>query len=88
MKYILGDCNLPKLLKEIGWINQDLADRLDMSRQQVSDYCTGVKKMSTATLFSVADTMGVDPRRIYVLIPVPTKSKAPKGRVQSKKKTE
>lgn|GEM_PF-1573945 len=76
MKYVLGDCNLPQLLKEIGWINQDLADKMGWSRQQVSNYCTGEKKMSVATLFSVADTMGIDPRRLYEFIEIPIKTKS------------
>lgn len=84
MKYVLGSCNLPALLREKGWLNQDLADRLGWSRQQVSDYCTEQKKMSVPTLYSVADTMDIDPRRIYDLIPVPIKAK---DRKQSKKST-
>lgn len=88
MKYKLGACNLPALLKEIGWINQDLADRLGWKRQQVSDYCTEKKKMSVATLYSVADTMGIDPRRIYDLISVPVKPKKTNGSLQVKKKAD
>ncbi|MCM3272601.1 helix-turn-helix domain-containing protein [Paenibacillus elgii] len=70
MRYKLGRCFLPEIWKEIGWTNQDFAERMDMSRQQASDYGTGKKKMGTALTFAAADTMGVDPRRIYELIPI------------------
>ncbi|SDD28803.1 hypothetical protein SAMN02799630_02830 [Paenibacillus sp. UNCCL117] len=69
MRYKLGDCHLHAIWKEIGWTNQDFADTLGLSRQQASDYANGNKKMGTALLLSSARAMGVDPYRIYDLIP-------------------
>ncbi|WP_201319109.1 helix-turn-helix transcriptional regulator [Paenibacillus sp. EPM92] len=70
LRYKLGRCNLSEIWKEIGWTNQDFADALDISRQYASDLAKGKKKLGTAMLFSAADAMGVDPRRIYELVPV------------------
>ncbi|MEY9096309.1 helix-turn-helix transcriptional regulator [Paenibacillus sp. RC84] len=83
MKYILGRCHLVDLLRELGWSQQELAEKLGVSRQQVHVWCTDPKrKMNVPTLFSVADTMGVDPRDIYELIPVKPTARQ---RQQSKK---
>ncbi|WP_256846884.1 helix-turn-helix transcriptional regulator [Paenibacillus sp. Pae108] len=72
MKYELGRCNLPELLKEIGWTPRDLQKRMGWTRQRTHDVISGRKKLGSALLFSVADTMGVNERRIYDLIPVET----------------
>jgi transcriptional regulator with XRE-family HTH domain len=84
MKYELGRCFLPELLQEIGWTQRDLADRMGWSRQRTWDVCNGNKKLGTALLFSVADTMGVDERRIYELVPI----KKSAGRKQLEKGSE
>jgi transcriptional regulator with XRE-family HTH domain len=69
-RYELGRCYLQNILDEVGWSQQDLADRMGWERQRVSDYCRKVRTMSVPVLFAVADTLGVDPRRLYELIPV------------------
>jgi transcriptional regulator with XRE-family HTH domain len=85
MRYKLGRCNLYDLAKEIGWSNKDLQEKLQMTRQQVHDYATNKKRMGAAMIFAVADEMGVDPRRIYELIPV---RKQPRRRKQPTESTD
>jgi transcriptional regulator with XRE-family HTH domain len=67
MKYELGKCNLQRLLEEKGWSQSHFAERMGWERQRVSDYCRKVRTMSIPVLFSVADTLGVNPREIYDL---------------------
>jgi plasmid maintenance system antidote protein VapI len=69
MRYELGSCNLHEIWKEIGWTNQDFAEKLDLTRQQASDYANFKKKMGTALLLSAAEAMEVHPNTIYKLIP-------------------
>lgn len=58
MAFKVGRCLVPAILKEKGMIQQDLADRLFMSPQQVSDYCTNRKKMELETAKAFAHTLG------------------------------
>lgn len=74
MKYKLGRCNLPELLKEVGWSKPKLAAAMGWDRQYTSKVCSGEKKLGAALLFSVADTLGVSERRIYDLVEIPVKS--------------
>jgi transcriptional regulator with XRE-family HTH domain len=67
MNYELGKCNLQKLLKEKGWTQTHFAERMGWERQRVNGYCKKERTMSVAVLFSVADTLDVDPRDIYDL---------------------
>ncbi|MBU7319038.1 MULTISPECIES: helix-turn-helix domain-containing protein [Paenibacillus] len=69
MRYELGDCHLHEIWKEIGWTNQDFAERMGLTRQQASDYAHNRKKMGAALLLSAAQAMGVHPARIYDLVP-------------------
>lgn len=74
MSFRVGRCLLRDLLRERGITQQQLADRLDMKTQQVSNYVTGQKQMSlkTAKAFAVALKCNIDD--LYEFIPVHKKT--------------
>lgn len=73
-RYKLGRCNLPEILDQLGISNTEFAEKMGMSRQQAGDYINGKRKMGTALLFSVADTLGISDRSMYPLIEVPKRA--------------
>ncbi|MGO4496464.1 helix-turn-helix domain-containing protein [Paenibacillus sp. 2RAB27] len=72
-RYKLGHCNLPDILVELGISYTEFAEKMGMSRQQAGQYINNERKMGTALIFSVADTLGILDRDIYQLIEVPMK---------------
>ena len=47
------------LRKKYGWSQEELAERLDISRQSVSKWEQGVSDPSTSNLFALAKLFGV-----------------------------
>ena len=54
MAFVIGKCLLPIRLKECGMTQQELADKLGMKEQQISDYVHKRKVMSLKTAINVA----------------------------------
>jgi transcriptional regulator with XRE-family HTH domain len=54
----VGRCLLQKLLRERGLTQQDIANRLQMPRQQVSDYANNRIVMSLRTAKAIAYVLG------------------------------
>jgi transcriptional regulator with XRE-family HTH domain len=53
-----GKCLLRQRLKEARMTQQELADRLNMSKSQLSQYVNGTRKMSLDTAASIARAIG------------------------------
>ncbi|KIL42047.1 hypothetical protein SD70_02350 [Gordoniibacillus kamchatkensis] len=71
MAYKVGRCLLQRRLQEAGMTQQDLANRINMSRQQVSDYATGVKNsMHLSTAKTIASAIGCSIDDLYEWIEI------------------
>jgi plasmid maintenance system antidote protein VapI len=71
-RYEIVSCNLQKILDELHIEPIEFADLMGMNhRQQASAIIRGDAIMGTAMTFSVADVLGIDPRRIYTMRKVP-----------------
>ena len=58
MKMILSE-KIIMLRKKYGWSQEELAERLDISRQSVSKWEQGISDPSTSNLFALAKLFGV-----------------------------
>lgn len=65
MELRAGKCLLPDRLRERGLTQQWLADKINRTRQQVSDYCTGRRTMSLNTACMVARAVGCTIEELY-----------------------
>ena len=65
-----GKCLLRQRLKEVKMTQQELADKLKMSKSQLSQYANDVRKMSLDTAASVAHAIGCTIDQLYEWIPV------------------
>jgi plasmid maintenance system antidote protein VapI len=71
-RYEIVSCNLQEILDELHIEVIEFADMMGMNhRQQASAIVRGEAIMGTAMTYTVADMLGVDPRRIYTLRKVP-----------------
>lgn len=68
----VGRCLLRDILDRKGMTIQDLANRLGVSRQQVSKYVNNKKKMSLETAVSIAWVLNVNVLELYEWIEVGT----------------
>lgn len=64
-KVNLGKCLLSYRLAERGLSQQDLADKLGTTRQQINDWSSGRKKMSLPTAKLVADELNTTIDSLY-----------------------
>lgn len=69
----VGRCLLRDILKVKGMTIQQLANRLGVSRQQVSKYVNDKKKMSFETALNVAAVLDVSVLELYEIFEVGTK---------------
>ena len=51
---------LADVLKEKGWTQKDLANKLEVSQQAIQKICTNRSQMSMQRLYLVADILEVD----------------------------
>lgn len=58
-------CRIPDILDSMGQTQSWLADRLNMSRQRISDYCTMRRMMSYPTGKLIADELRVPMQTLY-----------------------
>ncbi|WP_088832606.1 helix-turn-helix transcriptional regulator [Paenibacillus tyrfis] len=65
MAYKPGRCLLHFRLKEVGMTPQDLADRIQMPRQQISDYANDRYKMGLANAKTIAMAIGCSIDDLY-----------------------
>lgn len=65
MAYRPGKCQLPRLLKEKKLRLQDLADRIGMSKQQLSDYANNRSTMSLKNAKTIAAALKVKVDDLY-----------------------
>ncbi|WP_170289300.1 helix-turn-helix domain-containing protein [Metabacillus lacus] len=70
----VGRCLLRDILKDQGISIQQLANRLGVSRQQVSKYVNDKKKMSFETALNVAAVLNVSVLELYEIIEVGIKN--------------
>ncbi|WLR53594.1 helix-turn-helix transcriptional regulator [Mesobacillus subterraneus] len=70
----VGRCLLRDILKVKGMNIQQLANRLGVSRQQISKYVNDKKKMSFETALNVAAVLDVSVMELYEIIEVGTKN--------------
>ncbi|WP_411236505.1 helix-turn-helix transcriptional regulator [Bacillus infantis] len=70
----VGRCLLRDIIKTRGMTIQQLANRLGVSRQQVSKYVNDKKKMSFETALNVAAVLDVSVMELYEIIEVGTES--------------
>ncbi|WP_409346786.1 helix-turn-helix domain-containing protein [Paenibacillus sp. MBLB4367] len=83
MPYKPGRCLLVDRLRDVGMTQQELADKEGFTRQQISEYATGKRKMSYINAITIAEALDCHPRDLYELIPV----KKSERRRQPKKMT-
>lgn len=69
----LGKCLLRFVLQKYGLRQRDLAERLNMPRQQVSDYVNEEKKMTLETAASIANAIGCRIEELYEFPPADRK---------------
>lgn len=78
-----GRCLLQLRLAEAGLTQQDIVDRLNMTRSQVSDYAHNRRLMGLETAVSIAGVIGCRVEELYEWIPIPPsvrkRSKRTKG---------
>lgn len=65
----VGKCLIKNRLRIVKLTQQDLADRLGMSKTQVSDYANGHKKMSLKTAKKVAIVLDCNIDDLYEWVP-------------------
>lgn len=71
-RYEIVSCNLPGILEELHIEPIKFADMLGMNhRQQASAIIRGEAIMGIALTYTVAEILGIDPRRIYTMRKVP-----------------
>lgn len=58
-------CRIPDILESKGLTQSWLADRLNLSRQRISDYCTMRRLVSYPTGKLIADELGVPMQKLY-----------------------
>lgn len=65
MTIIVGRCLLREILEDRKMSIQELANKLDVSRQQVSKYVNNSRKMSLETAIKIAYVLNVDVLDLY-----------------------
>ena len=63
MKMILSE-KIIMLRKKYGWSQEELAERLDISRQSVSKWETGTSDPSTSNLIALAKLFKISPEEL------------------------
>jgi transcriptional regulator with XRE-family HTH domain len=64
--YEVGRCRLKTLLRERNIQQKDLADKLNMSKQQINDYISGhTSTMSLKTAKNIASALGCHIEELY-----------------------
>lgn len=63
--YRAGKCLLPNLIRSRKLTPQELADRIPMSKQQISDYSNNRKLMSLETAKTIATALNVSIEELY-----------------------
>lgn len=61
----LERCRLYEVLQEKSLSVQDLIDRTGYSKQEISNWATGIKQMSLKTAFTVSLAVGCQPMELY-----------------------
>lgn len=63
----IGRCRIPQYLRELGWTQQELADRTGLDKRTISYYCTNARtKMTLINAVKIANVLGVEnPRDLY-----------------------
>lgn len=69
MTFEVGKCLLHKRLREARMTQQELADKIGMKRQQVSDYANNRKVMSAKTMKVISHAIGCSMEDLYEWIP-------------------
>jgi transcriptional regulator with XRE-family HTH domain len=57
MAFKVGRCLLQKRLNQLGLTQQQLSDRINMPKQQVSDYATNRRRMSIETARTISSAL-------------------------------
>lgn len=65
MEFLPGNCLLHDLLKERKLSSQELADKVNMSKQQISNYANNENKMSLGNAKTIAHALGVHIDELY-----------------------
>lgn len=67
MKVTIGRCRIPQYLRNLGWTQQELANRTGLDKRTISYYCTNARtKMTLHNAVIIADVLGVEnPRDLY-----------------------
>jgi transcriptional regulator with XRE-family HTH domain len=68
--YRLGRCLLSDLLDRRKMTQQQLAERVGMSKQQINNYISGRTNMSLANAMAIAKALGCHVEDLYELIQV------------------
>lgn len=77
MAYKVGKCLLPLLLKESRITQSELADKLNVTKQQVNKYSTNKRVMSLSTAKNVATILNCRVEELYEWIPLNEKGRKP-----------
>lgn len=65
----LGRCLLPDILDDLGWTQQDLANRTGLSRSQIADWCRNrYATMSLRNAIIVSRVTGRPVESLYEII--------------------
>lgn len=66
--YEVGKCLLSDLLKQAHMSQQDLADKLCVTKQQINSYVTNKRIMSLQTAINIAAILNCNVNQLYELV--------------------
>ena len=73
--YDVGRCLLSDKLAKLHMTQQDLADRLGVTKQQINSYATNKFVMSLQTAKNIAAILGCNVEDLYEWVPVSVRTK-------------
>lgn len=73
--YIVGRCLLSDILAELRMTQQDLADKMNVTKQQINSYATNKAIMSLLTAKNIAAILGCSVEDLYEWKPVNVRTK-------------
>jgi transcriptional regulator with XRE-family HTH domain len=76
MRFVIERCRLDEVLRELGLSRRHVTERTGILRQQLYRYANNHDTMTLEVAVTIAESIGVDPRSLYIWRRLPNTTKA------------